>query len=261
MVRKIIKNNDSIKFEPKWGKKSFSEKINQSQMDSEQDGNIGLVSDKFITQMVNRLKLQGIEDRVVLQAMLKTPRHFFVDSALSSRAYEDTALPIGYKQTISQPYVVARVTALVRRLTGLVSNLDSQKGKVLEIGTGCGYQAAVMSKCFSNVFSVERISGLYEESKKRLSLMDKNIEVRFGDGLKGWPDQSPFDAIIFSGSLEKIPIDLLSQIRINGVMIMPIGKTSQKLVAVVRKGENNREFTKHVFDYVRYVPILDGVEK
>jgi protein-L-isoaspartate(D-aspartate) O-methyltransferase len=211
--------------------------------------------------MVDRLKLQGIDDRVVLQAMMDIPRHFFVDSALSSRAYEDTALPIGYKQTISQPYVVGRVTALVRKLIGNESHFVTKKCRVLEIGTGCGYQAAVMSKCFANVFSIERVSGLYEESKKRLSLIDSSIEVKFGDGLQGWPEKSPFDAIIFSGSLEKIPLILLSQIKINGVMIMPLGKTSQNLVALVKTGEKSSDITKHVFDFVKYVPILDGVEE
>jgi protein-L-isoaspartate(D-aspartate) O-methyltransferase len=118
-----------------------------------------------------------------------------------------------------------------------------------------------MSKCFANVFSIERVSGLYEESKKRLSLIDSSIEVKFGDGLQGWPEKSPFDAIIFSGSLEKIPLILLSQIKINGVMIMPLGKTSQNLVALVKTGEKSSDITKHVFDFVKYVPILDGVEE
>jgi protein-L-isoaspartate(D-aspartate) O-methyltransferase len=211
--------------------------------------------------MVKRLKLQGIDDNVVLKAMMNINRHFFVDSALSSRAYEDTALPIGYKQTISQPYVVARVTSLIRILAGFSNHAGPNQGRVLEVGTGCGYQAAVMSKCFNEVYSIERISELYEQSKKRLSLIDVSVNLRFGDGLRGWPEKSPFDAIIFSGGLETIPTELLSQIRINGVMIMPFGKVTQNLIALVKTGKKNSDVTKHVFDFVKYVPILDGVEK
>ena len=261
MARKILKKNLNIKFEPKWSGRKVDDKKTTDFINSKQNQSLGLVSEKFITEMVKRLTLQGIDDKVVLKAMKDIPRHFFVDSALSSRAYEDTALPIGYKQTISQPYVVARVATLVRKLTGLVTHSKNNQGKILEIGTGCGYQAAVMSKCFNNVYSIERIYGLYEESKKRLSLMNENVSIKFGDGLKGWPEKGPFDAIIFSGSLEKIPIELLCQIKIGGVMILPVGKISQNLVAVVKTGESNTDVTKSVYDFVKYVPILAGVEK
>ncbi len=260
MARKILKKNLNFKFEPKWSSKSINDKKNTEFINPKHQS-LGLVSEKFSNEMVRRLTLQGVDDKVVLKAMMEVPRHFFVDSALSSRAYEDIALPIGYKQTISQPYVVARVITLARKLTGLISRDKHNQGKVLEIGTGCGYQAAVMSKCFNNVYSIERIFGLYEESKKRLSLMNENISLRFGDGLKGWPEKSLFDAIIFSGSLEKIPFELLSQIKIGGVIIMPVGKISQSLIAVVKTGKNKTDVVKHVFDSVKYVPILTGVEK
>ena len=256
MARKVLISRSPLEFKPKWGKYLFNNACN-----SEVDENTGLVSKKFRTEMVKRLKKQGIDDKVVLSAMMDIKRHNFVESALSSRAYEDSALPIGYKQTISQPYVVARVTSLIRELTCLVDYDDPKKGKVLEIGTGCGYQAAVMSKCFGNVCSIERISGLYDESKKRLRLEDTNINIRFGDGLQGWPEKAPFDAIVFSGSLKTIPIHLMSQIKIYGVLIAPVGKTSQNLVALVKTGKKDSDMKKHIFDYVKYVPILNGVEK
>tara|TARA_B100001094_G_C18166280_1_gene792252 strand:+ start:1532 stop:2314 length:783 start_codon:yes stop_codon:yes gene_type:complete len=260
LARKILKKNLNIKFEPKWRGGSIDSK-KTTELIKPKHHSLGLVSEKFVAKMVKRLTLQGIDDSVVLKAMTDIPRHFFVDSALSSRAYEDTALPIGYKQTISQPYVVARVITLARKLAGLLSHDKYNESKILEIGTGCGYQAAVMSKCFNNVYSIERIFGLYEESRQRLSSMCENVHVRFGDGLKGWPEKGPFDAIIFSGCLEKIPTELLSQIKIGGVMIMPIGKVAQNLVALVKTGKSNTDVIKHVFDFVKYVPILTGVEK
>lgn len=262
MARKVLKNNSSIKFKPKWGKKNFNdEKENCAKKLEVISTNTGLVSEKCKTAMVNRLINQGIDDKLVLKAMMAIPRHFFVDSALSSRAYEDIALPIGYKQTISQPFVVARVITLIRKLACLTKEDDPNDSEVLEIGTGCGYQAAVMSKCFTNVNSIERIFGLYEESKKRLSMMGDNVNVKFGNGLEGWPEKAPFNAIVFSGCLETIPIQLMSQIKIDGVMIMPLGKTLQNLVALVKTGKKNGDLKKHVFDFVKYVPILDGVEK
>ena len=164
MARKNLKKIPTIEFEPKWSGKGFVDKKTAEFINPKQQS-LGLVSEKFSNEMVKRLTLQGVDDKVVLKAMIEVPRHFFVDSALSSRAYEDIALPIGYKQTISQPYVVARVITLARKLTGLISRDEHNQGKVLEIGTGCGYQAAVMSKCFNNVYSIERIFEFLDQKR------------------------------------------------------------------------------------------------
>ncbi len=235
--------------------------LSESKSKGKKIQNPGLASEKFRLEMVNRLESFGIKDEVVLKAMMKIPRHNFVDSALSSRAYEDTALPIGFRQTISKPYVVAKVISLTRELIFKTKIDSSIQVNVLEVGTGCGYQAAVMAECFDNVYSVERISNLFEESRKRVDEIYSNLHIKFGDGLKGWKEKAPFDAIIFSGSLESPPLDLMNQVKIGGVMLMPIGKKIQYLVAFVKKGQTNSKFEKYVFDLVKYVPIVNGVEK
>ncbi len=261
MAKKLLENNTYSKFEPKWGKNTSKNSETRDFSDFGSFENTGLVSERFKNEMIKRLKIKGIDDQVVLKAMMETPRHFFVDSALSSRAYEDIALPIGYEQTISQPFVVARVIALARTLNGFTNHTGSNRGKVLEVGTGCGYQATVMSKCFEKVYSIERIFQLYDETKKRLNSIHTNVIVKFGDGLNGWEEKSPFDAIIFSASLGSIPIDLLSQVKVNGVMIMPVGKSSQNIVALVKTGKRKNDVKKHIFDSVNYVPIINGVQK
>ena len=210
---------------------------------------IGMTSERTRERLIDRLKEQGIKSRVVLDQIKKVPRHIFVDEALSSRAYEDTALPIGHGQTISQPFIVARMTeVLLNHVSG---------NKILEIGTGCGYQTAVMSPLFKKIYSVERINPLLVKTKKRLrSLGIYNVNYRHDDGWNGWEKYGPYDGIIVAAAAPHVPDKLLHQLEIGGILIMPFGeKEKQELVIVYRDGDN--------FDYKRlgavsFVPLLKG---
>ena len=210
---------------------------------------IGMTSERTRERLIDRLKEQGIKSRIVLDQIKKVPRHIFVDEALSSRAYEDTALPIGHGQTISQPYIVARMTeALLNHVNG---------NKILEIGTGCGYQTAVLSPLFKKIYSVERINPLLVKTKKRLrSLGIYNVNYRHDDGWNGWEKYGPYDGIIVAAAAPRLPEKLLHQLEIGGTLIMPFGeKEKQELVIVYRDGDN--------FDYKRlgavsFVPLVKG---
>tara|TARA_Y100000590_G_scaffold329145_1_gene373777 strand:+ start:2487 stop:3152 length:666 start_codon:yes stop_codon:yes gene_type:complete len=210
---------------------------------------IGMTSERTRERLIDRLKEQGIKSRVVLDQIKKVPRHIFVDEALSSRAYEDTALPIGHGQTISQPFIVARMTeVLLNHVSG---------NKILEIGTGCGYQTAVLSPLFKKIYSVERINPLLVKTKKRLrSLGIYNVNYRHDDGWNGWEKYGPYDGIIVAAAAPRVPEKLLHQLEIGGTLIMPFGeKEKQELVIVYRDGDN--------FDYKRlgavsFVPLLKG---
>lgn len=209
---------------------------------------IGMTSQRTRDRMVQRLREQGIQDEVVLGAMNAIPRHIFVDEALSIRAYEDVSLPIGYGQTISQPYIVARMTEILRSGNPL--------GKVLEIGTGCGYQTAVLAKVAQEVYSVERISPLLMKARTNLrELRTRNVKVKHADGHYGLPDIAPFDGIIVTAGATHIPNELLQQLAVGGRMVIPVGTQEQILVLVERLPE---EFRQTKLEAVKFVPLLGG---
>lgn len=212
---------------------------------------IGMTSQRTRDRLITRLSEQGITNQKVLDVISKTPRHIFVDEALDSRAYEDTALPIGYNQTISQPYIVAKMTELLLEFGYLQ--------KVLEIGTGCGYQAAILSQLVGHVYTVERILPLQRKAINNLrELKLKNISYLHSDGGDGWPDYAPFDGIIVTAAPPIIPQTLLQHLVIGGVMVIPVGNDiSQKLYRVVRKVDG---FSIETLENVSFVPFLSGKE-
>lgn len=215
-------------------------------------GGIGMTSQRTRERMLARLREQGIRDEVVLAAMNEIPRHIFLDEALSIRAYEDTALPINYGQTISQPYVVARMTEMLR--SG--GSLD----KVLEIGTGCGYQTAVLSKVAKEVYSVERIRPLLMKARDHLrKLRMGNIKLKHADGTMGLPELAPFDGIMVTAASGHIPEELLLQLAVGGRMVIPVGTDEQSLYLIEHvKTPSGNEYRKTKFDAVRFVPLLGG---
>ena len=209
-----------------------------------------MTSQRTRTRMVERLRARGIADERVLAAMAQVPRHLFLEEALASRAYEDTALPIGFSQTISQPYVVARMIELL--LEGRTP------GKALEIGTGCGYQAAVLAAIFPEVYSIERIKALLERARRNLiGLRLSNLRLAHGDGYAGLEQAAPFDSIIVAAAAPSVPEALLRQLAPGGRMIMPVadGKTGQRLVLIERNG---RAYVETELDPVRFVPMKAG---
>jgi protein-L-isoaspartate(D-aspartate) O-methyltransferase len=205
--------------------------------------------------MLDRLRASGIQDEAVLNAMAEVPRHRFVDAALASRAYEDTALPIGYAQTISQPYVVARSLSLARQALGPE---DASSARALEIGTGCGYQAAVMSLLFAQVVSVERIEPLHRGASDRLRGLGYRAELQLADGQAGLPEAPDFDLIVMAAGMPHPPTELLRQLREGGVFVGPIGAPEQRLV-VIRRG-SGQQFQTHTHDVVQFVPIRSGIQ-
>jgi protein-L-isoaspartate(D-aspartate) O-methyltransferase len=211
---------------------------------------IGMTSRRTRTRMVNRLREQGIRDSKVLAVMENTPRHIFVDEALASRSYEDTALPIGNNQTISQPYIVAKMTELLLEVKPL--------SKVLEIGTGCGYQTAVLAQLVDKVYTVERIQPLLKKAKDHLwELTLKNVSYLHSDGGWGWPEFAPYDGILAAAAPREIPESLLAQLAVGGVMVIPVGKEShQELHRITR---TNNGFEVEVLEPVSFVPFLSGI--
>jgi protein-L-isoaspartate(D-aspartate) O-methyltransferase len=210
---------------------------------------VGMTSQRTRERMVERLRKTGIRDERVLGAMAAVPRHLFVEEALASRAYEDTALPIGFGQTISQPYVVAFMIECL--LNG------KNPGKTLEVGTGCGYQAAVLARVFPEVYSIERIKGLLERARGNLlGLKIANLRLAHGDGYAGLEKAAPFQAIIVAAAAREMPEALLRQLAPGGRMILPLhAGTSQRLVLVERSG---RGFVESELDTVRFVPMEMG---
>jgi protein-L-isoaspartate(D-aspartate) O-methyltransferase len=202
-------------------------------------------------RLIDRLRSQGISDESVLDAMGETPRHLFVDEALAHRAYEDTALPIGFNQTLSQPYIVARMTELA---------LQNRKPKrVLELGTGSGYQSAVLARVASEVFSIERIKPLLDKARQRLrALKARNVRCKHGDGFEGWAEFAPFDVILGAAAPETLPENLLSQLAPGGVLLLPVGGSSQKLIQVTLTDDG---FEQTVVEDVFFVPMLEGVQR
>ncbi len=209
---------------------------------------IGMTSQRTRERLVQRLCEQGITNFEVLEVMRNAPRHLFLDEAMAHRAYEDTALPIGYQQTLSQPLTVARMTEI------LLAN--GPRKRVLEIGTGSGFQTYVLSQLVDEVFSVERIKPLLLKAKTRLrSLRVWNAQCRHADGMMGWADKGPFDGILVAAAGEYVPEHLLAQLSDGGRLIMPVGKEQQQLHLVIREGD---DWVQEILDSVFFVPLLPG---
>jgi protein-L-isoaspartate(D-aspartate) O-methyltransferase len=209
---------------------------------------IGMTSERTRARMVERLREKGIRDERVLEAMAAVPRHLFVDEALASRAYEDSALPIGFSQTISRPFVVARMIELV---------VPERPGRVLEVGTGCGYQAAVLARIFPEAYSVERIKALLERARANLvPLRLANLRLAHGDGYAGLEKAAPFQAIVVAAAAREVPRTLLRQLAPSGRMIVPLHEgAGQRLVLCERQGGG---FVESELDPVRFVPMKTG---
>lgn len=212
---------------------------------------IGMTSQRTRERLVKRLQEQGISNPKVLELFRTTPRHIFVDEALASRSYEDTALPIGHAQTISQPYIVARMTeALIE---------SGPHDKVLEIGTGCGYQAAILAPLVETVYTVERILPLLNQARRRFQkLRFGNIRVKHADGNWGWPENAPFDGIIATAAPEDVPQPLLDQLAPGGRLVMPVGPKGRQQLLLVHRTTGG--FKQEVLNQVSFVPMLDGCE-
>jgi protein-L-isoaspartate(D-aspartate) O-methyltransferase len=210
-----------------------------------------MTSQRTRERLVQRLRDQGIENLSVLDVMRNTPRHMFVDEALAQRAYEDSALPIGYSQTLSQPYVVARMTELLLA--------DGPRSRVLEIGTGSGYQTAVLAQMVERVYTVERIKPLQARARSRLrSLRLSNVRFQHADGTLGWPEEAPFDGILSAAAPEVIPPELLEQLAPGGRLVIPVGGATQQLQVVVRSGDG---FEAEYGEAVKFVPMLTGLAR
>ena len=211
---------------------------------------IGMTSARTRDRLIQRLQEQGITNLTVLDRIRNLPRHIFVDEALASRAYEDTSLPIGFSQTISQPYIVARMTEAL--LEG------GPLAKVLEIGTGCGYQTAVLAPLVGRICSVERIGGLQERARVRLKELGiKNVRFRLGDGAEGWKAQAPFDGILVAAAPLQVPEALIAQRAIGGRLIVPAGpEGQQQLLRLVRREQG---VERKVLGPVSFVPLVGGV--
>ena len=209
---------------------------------------IGMTSPRTRSRLIERLRTQGIQDEVVLAAMNKVPRHLFVDEALSSRAYDDVSLPLGFGQTISQPYIVARMTEILRGGRPLK--------RVLEIGTGCGYQAAVLAEVADHVYTLERLQTLHERAHECLqALQIQNVTLRYADGNVGWPKAAPFDGIVMTAAATHVPQALLEQLAVGGRMVLPLGAQEQSLCLIERDAQGYHESR---LEAVRFVPLLMG---
>jgi protein-L-isoaspartate(D-aspartate) O-methyltransferase len=212
---------------------------------------IGMTSQRTRARMIERLREMGIRNEAVLNAMAAVPRHVFVEEALASRAYEDTALPLGMGQTISQPFVVARMIELL--LNGRTS-----LGKTLEVGAGCGYQAAVLAQLTTDVFAIERLAPLLEKAKANMrQLKQFNVRLKHGDGRLGMPEAAPFDSIIVAAAGLEVPPALLEQLAVGGRLVVPVGTSEQYLSFIERTPQG---FVEKRLDAVRFVPLLAGTQ-
>ena len=211
---------------------------------------IGMTSQRTRTRMIDRLREQGIRDEHVLAAIAAVPRHVFVEEALASRAYEDTALPLGFSQTISQPYIVARMIEVLRA--------GRELGKTLEIGAGCGYQAAVLAQLTDEVYAVERIEPLLAKAKLNMRAIQQfKVRLKHADGNLGLPEAAPFDTIIVAAAALRVPNALLQPLALGGRMLLPLGAGDQYLLLVERRAEG---YVETRLDSVRFVPLLSGLE-
>lgn len=210
---------------------------------------IGLTSQRARNRLVDQLRQMGVAAEEVLSLIANTPRHLFVDEALASRAYDNTALPIGFGQTISQPYMVAAMTEVLWN-TGSVA-------RVLEIGGGCGYQTAVLAQLAHRVFSIERIATLASRARERLAGLGlTNVEIQHGDGHAGWPENAPFDAILVAAAAMEVPGALLQQLAPGGRLVMPVGPPGEQVLTLCeRKGGS---FTEARLQRVSFVPLVEG---
>lgn len=208
---------------------------------------LGMASERSRMRMVQRLRDAKVADEAVLQAIQQVPRHGFVDEAMASRAYDDAALPIGYSQTISHPFIVARMTAL---LLG-----DDKLDTVLEVGAGSGYQAAVLAKLVRTVYAVERIEPLQKRARKRLKTLGfYNVRVRLVDATLGLPDYAPFDGILVSAGAESVPEELITQLKDGARMVVPVGPSGeQRVLVITRRGDS---YEQQVLDAVSFVPLI-----
>lgn len=212
---------------------------------------IGMTSQRTRERLIQRLMDQGITRIEVLEAIRSVPRHLFVDEALAHRSYEDTALPIGYGQTLSQPYMVARMSELALA--------RGKPGKVLEIGSGSGYQTAILASLVDEICAIERIKPLQERARKQLrALRVRNVRLRHGDGLEGWPSEAPFDLILGAAAPEMVPQVLLDQLAPDGCMILPVGGQRQRLMMITATPEG---FVEEVIEEVNFVPMISGVAR
>ena len=211
---------------------------------------IGMTSQRTRDRLIDRLREKGIQNLNILEVMRSTPRHIFVDEAMATRAYEDTALPIGYGQTISQPYIVARMTEALMEAGPLE--------KVMEIGTGSGYQTAILSKLVKRVYSVERIEALQQQARLRFQELGlRNIRLKYSDGNWGWQDYAPYDGIIVTAAPSQVPKPLFDQLKVGGRLVIPVGEQQgeQQLLVVTRTDEG---FDSKHLDLVSFVPLLGG---
>ncbi len=210
---------------------------------------IGMTSQRTRMRMIERLRAQGIVDEVVLSAMSSIPRHLFIEEALASRAYEDVPLPINFGQTISSPWIVARMSELLRA--------NAKLSNVLEIGTGCGYQTAVLAELADKVHSIERIGPLLTRTRIRLhKLQIKNIYLKHADGLLGLAEAGPFDGIIMTAVTAHVPSSLLEQLVVGGRIVFPKGSQKQNLCVIERHSQG---YTEAILEEVKFVPLLSGV--
>ncbi len=211
---------------------------------------IGMTSQRARNRLLEKLRDMGIQSERVLEIIGNIPRHIFVDEALASRAYENTALPIGHNQTISQPYIVARMTEALLE-AGPLTN-------VLEIGTGCGYQTTVLASVAKKIFSIERIDALIKKTRERMQTLKLfNVRIKHGDGNIGWPERAPFDGIIVTAAPLGIPDNLLQQLTTGGRLIIPVGKAGKQQLMRITRTED--DFVEEMLDGVSFVPMLEGV--
>lgn len=203
-------------------------------------------------RLVDRLRSEGITNEAVLGVMAGTPRHIFLDEALAHRAYEDTALPIGFNQTLSQPYIVARMTEALLAAGPLK--------RVLEIGTGSGYQTAILAQLVGQVFSMERILPLQQQARSRIDQLGlRNVKMKHADGGIGWPEKAPFDAIIVTAAPREVPQELIAQLAPHGRLVIPVGSDQKQDLALVTFEEG--EVNQQILEPVRFVPLLGGAIK
>jgi protein-L-isoaspartate(D-aspartate) O-methyltransferase len=214
---------------------------------------IGMTSQRRRDQLIERLRTEGVRNEEVLHVIRNMPRHLFVDEAMANRAYEDCALPIGFGQTISQPFIVARMTEAV-----LGDPTQPKPKSVLEIGTGSGYQAAVLAMLVGKVYTVERIQELYKRTQSLMQRLQlRNVYCKYADGTLGWPEHGPYDAIIVTAAPEQVPQALLQQLAVGGRMVIPVGESghSQRLLKIMRTEQG---FEEENMELVSFVPFLNG---